>query len=181
MSQEHLMPKSGSQNQNRNSAAHANGSMEKIERTIVQLLTRQNKTLALAESCTGGLIANLITNVPGASKIFLGGIVSYSNEAKKKFLGVKTKTLELEGAVSEAVAREMAEGARKRFGADFAVAVTGIAGPSGGTKTKPTGTVFIAVAGAFGVLVQRKLNRFGREKFKQVTAKQALTLLKNQI
>lgn len=155
--------------------------MEKIERTIVHLLTRQENTLALAESCTGGLVANLITNVPGASKVFLGGIVSYSNEAKKKFLGVQAKTLSQDGAVSEAVARQMAEGARKRFGADFAISVTGIAGPSGGTKRKPTGTVFIAVAGTFGVLVQRRLNRFGREKFKQLTARQALALLKTKL
>jgi len=155
--------------------------MEKIEQTIVRLLTRKKKTLALAESCTGGLIANQITNVPGASKIFLGGIVSYSNKAKQKFLGVQAKTLNQQGAVSEVVARQMAKGARKRFVADFAIAVTGIAGPSGGTKDKPTGTVFMAVAGAFGILVQRKLNPFGREKFKKVTAHQALKLLQAKI
>lgn len=155
--------------------------MQTIERTIVRLLIGRKKTLALAESCTGGLIANLITNVPGASKIFPGGIVAYSNGAKKKFLGVQAKSLEQEGAVSETVAGEMAKGARKRFGADFAVAVTGIAGPSGGTRNNPTGTVFIAVAGASGVLVQRKLNRYGREKFKQITARQALALLRTKL
>ncbi len=155
--------------------------MEKIEEAIVRTLTKQKKTLALAESCTGGFIANQITNVPGASKIFLGGVVSYSNEAKQKFLGVRAKSLAQHGAVSEVVAREMAAGARKRFGADFAIAVTGIAGPSGGTKNKPVGTVFIALADASGILVQRKLNAFGRLKFKKATAQQALKLLKNCI
>jgi PncC family amidohydrolase len=161
------MPKSS--NQNRRS--------EKIEEIVVRLLTEQKQTLALAESCTGGFVANQITNVPGASKIFLGGIVAYSNKAKEKFLGVRSKTLSRHGAVSEVVAREMAEGARKKFGADFAIAVTGIAGPTGGTRGKPVGTVFIALAGAFGTIVERKLNSFGREKFKRATARQALELL----
>ena len=98
--------------------------------------------------------------------------------AKQKFLGVRAETLARHGAVSEAVAREMAEGARKKFGADFAIAVTGIAGPSGGTKTKPVGTVFIALAGEGGTVVERKLNPFGREKFKRATADQALKMLR---
>ena len=152
-----------------------------VEIAVVHLLAQRKKTLALAESCTGGFIANGITNVPGASKIFLGGIVAYSNEAKEKFLGVRSATLKKHGAVSEAVAREMAEGARKKFGANFAIAVTGIAGPGGGTKGKPMGTVFIAVAYDFGTVVERKLNCFGREKFKQVTADQALKLLLSQV
>jgi nicotinamide-nucleotide amidase len=151
--------------------------MEKIEKAIVRRLTAQKRTLALAESCTGGFIANQITNVPGASKIFLGGVVAYSNEVKQKFLGVRGRTLEQHGAVSRAVAAEMAEGARKRFDADFAIAVTGIAGPTGGTKTKPTGTVFIALAGAFGTFVEHHINRLSREQFKKTTARQALELL----
>ena len=144
---------------------------------MVRLLTRQGKTLALAESCTGGFIANQITNVPGASEIFPGGIVAYSNDAKKKFLGVRAKTLAGHGAVSEAVARAMAEGALKKFGADFAIAVTGIAGPGGGTKSKPVGTVFIALAGGGETVVERKLNPLDREQFKQATANQALKML----
>jgi nicotinamide-nucleotide amidase len=99
---------------------------------------------------------------------------------KEKFLGVNPATLKKHGAVSEFVAREMAEGARKKFGADFAIAVTGIAGPTGETKGKAVGTVFISVAGAFGTLVERRLNCFGREKFKEVTARQALELLLSQ-
>jgi PncC family amidohydrolase len=148
---------------------------------IAGLLAKGGKTMALAESCTGGFIANGITNVPGASEIFLGGVVAYSNEVKEKFLGVRPETLKKHGAVSEAVAREMAGGARKRFGADFAVAVTGIAGPSGGTKDQPVGTVFISVAGASGTLVERRSNPFGREKFKEATARQALEMLQARL
>jgi nicotinamide-nucleotide amidase len=154
-----------------------NQGRRRIEAEAVRLLARKKKTLALAESCTGGFIAHQITNVPGASEIFLGGIVAYKNEVKQKFLGVRATTLQKHGAVSKNVAREMAVGARKNFGADFAIAVTGIAGPSGGTKGKPVGTVFISVAGAFGTIVERRLNCFGREKFKRVTARQALELL----
>jgi nicotinamide-nucleotide amidase len=147
------------------------------EKILVGLLSRRRQTLATAESCTGGLIAHCITNVPGASKVFLGGLVAYSNGAKRKFLGVRAATLARHGAVSGAVAREMAAGARKRFGADFAIAITGIAGPSGGTKAKPVGTVFIALADAGGTVVERKLNAFGREQFKRATANQALKML----
>jgi PncC family amidohydrolase len=154
---------------------------KKIEAEIVRLLTGRKQTLALAESCTGGCIANRVTNVPGASKIFPGGIVAYNNGVKQKFLGVRPKTLQQHGAVSEAVAREMAEGARKKFGSDFAIAVTGIAGPTGGTKAKPVGTVFIALAAKSGIVVSRKLNPFGREKFKEATARQALEMLRERL
>jgi nicotinamide-nucleotide amidase len=151
------------------------------DKALVGRLSRRRQTLALAESCTGGFIANRITNVPGASKIFFGGVVAYSNGVKRKFLGVRPETLARHGAVSEAVAREMAAGARKKFGADFAIAVTGIAGPGGGTKAKPVGTVFIALADATGVEMKHFLNRHDREKFKQVTAAQALDLLRARL
>lgn len=165
---------------NRESLCSGNAA-EKIEAVIVRLLAGQRQTLALAESCTGGAIADRMTNVPGASKVFLGGIVAYGNEVKQKFLGVRAETLKEHGAVSEAVAREMAEGARKKFGADFAIAVTGIAGPSGGTKDKPVGTVFIALAGEFGIVVERKVNFGTREKFKQLTARQVLEMLRGRL
>ena len=148
-----------------------------LEKVLVGLLSRRRLTLALAESCTGGFIANQITNVPGASKVFLGGVVAYSNGVKQKFLGVRAGTLARHGAVSEIVAREMAEGVRKKSGADFAIAVTGIAGPGGGTKRKPVGTVFIALADRTETVVEQKLNFFGRKKFKQTTANQALEIL----
>ena len=151
---------------------------EEMETVVVRLLTGRKKTLAMAESCTGGCVAHRVTNVPGASSVFLGGFVTYSNESKQKFLGVRAKTLAVYGAVSEAVAREMAEGARRQTGADFALAVTGIAGPDGGTKEKPVGTVFIGLAGEFGTVVERKFNPYERGTFKEVTAWQALEMLR---
>jgi nicotinamide-nucleotide amidase len=154
---------------------------EELEAIVVRLLTERKQTLALAESCTGGAIAHRITNVPGASMVLLAGVVSYSNEAKQRFLGVRTETLAEHGAVSEAVAREMAEGARQQTGADFAVSVTGIAGPSGGTPAKPLGSVFIALAKATGTVVKKNFNPYDRETFKQVTANQALELLRLKI
>ena len=154
---------------------------EEIEAIVIRLLTERRKTLALAESCTGGCIAHRVTNVPGASAVFLGGFVTYSNEAKQQFLNVRAETLAAHGAVSEAVAREMAEGARRQIGADFAVAVTGVAGPGGGTKDKPVGTVFIALAGESGTTVERRTNSYERETFKQLTAQQALEQLRVQL
>jgi nicotinamide-nucleotide amidase len=154
---------------------------EEIEAVIVRLMTEKKKTLALAESCTGGCIANRVTDVPGASAVLLAGIVSYSNQAKEKFLGVRADTLAEHGAVSEAVAREMAEGVREQTNADYAISVTGIAGPSGGTPGKPVGTVFIGLAGPFKTIVIKNLNPWDRETFKQVTAQQALELLRRKI
>ena len=154
---------------------------DEIESVVVRRLTEQKKTLALAESCTGGNLAHRVTNVPGASAVFLGGVVSYANRAKEQLVGVRAETLRRHGAVSEAVAREMAMGARKKFGSDFAIAVTGIAGPGGGTKAKPVGTVFIALAASSGVEVKKMLNPWDRATFKEVTATQALELLRTHL
>jgi nicotinamide-nucleotide amidase len=154
---------------------------EQLEQIVIRLLTEKQKKVALAESCTGGFIANRLTNVPGASAALMAGLVTYSNEAKEKFLGVKSETLAAHGAVSEATAREMAEGARVRTGTEFAIAVTGIAGPTGGTEQKPVGTVFIALAGPAGTEVKRQLNTFDRETFKYVTSQQALEMLRRAL
>lgn len=151
---------------------------DEIEAVIVRLLTERKQTLAVAESCTGGCIAHRITNVPGASAVFLAGFVTYSDAAKQKFLGVRAETLAQHGAVSEAVAREMAEGARKVTGADYALAVTGVAGPSGGTPAKPVGTVFSGLATPTETTVEQNFNPFERETFKQATAQQALNRLR---
>ena len=151
---------------------------DEIEAVVVGLLRSQKKTLALAESCTGGNIAHRITNVPGASAVFPGGVVSYANTVKENFLGVRAETLKDCGPVSGEVAREMAAGARGKFGSDFAIAVTGIAGPDGGTVAEPVGTVFIALASAAGVEVKKFFNAWDRETFKQVTATQALEMLR---
>jgi nicotinamide-nucleotide amidase len=151
---------------------------EDLETVVVRLLTERKGTLAVAESCTGGCIAHRITNVPGASAVLLAGLVTYSNAAKQKFLGVQADTLAGHGAVSEAVAREMADGARRQTQADYALAVTGIAGPSSGTSEKPVGTVFIGLAGPSGTVIERQFNPYDRETFKQVTAQQALNFLR---
>jgi nicotinamide-nucleotide amidase len=153
---------------------------EELEAWVVRELTRLGKTLATAESCTGGLIANRITNVPGASAVFLSGWVAYSNAAKQTQLGVSPETLARHGAVSEAVARELAEGARRVSGADYALSVTGIAGPTGGTAEKPVGSVFIGLAGAGATVVEYYLNTWDRETFKHVTSQQALDLLRRK-
>lgn len=151
--------------------------MSELETQIIHWLTERNQTLAVAESCTGGYIAHLLTNVPGASVVFSAGFVTYNNQAKEKFLGVSSETLERHGAVSEPVAREMAEGARRVTATDYAVAVTGIAGPGGGTAEKPVGTVFIGAAWAGGTMVRRQFNPGERIDFKEATARQALAQL----
>jgi nicotinamide-nucleotide amidase len=154
---------------------------EDLEVVVVRRLTEERRTLATAESCTGGLIAHRITNVPGASAVFRGGWVAYSNDIKLSALGVAPETLAAHGAVSEPVAREMAEGARRISGADYALAVTGIAGPGGGTPEKPVGTVFLALAREGPTAVHRASNTWDRETFKHVTSQQALELLRRAL
>ncbi|MBE6176201.1 MAG: competence/damage-inducible protein A [Rikenellaceae bacterium] len=119
---------------------------ESIEHLIHEQLSKRGLSLAIAESCTGGAIASKFTAMAGASKYFLAGVVSYSNEAKRDILGVRMEDIERYGAVSEEVARQMAEGVRRVSGADYAIATTGIAGPTGGSEAKPVGTVWMAIA-----------------------------------
>jgi len=154
---------------------------DELENVILQVLTERKQTLAVAESCTGGCLSNRLTDIPGASAVFVAGLVTYSNAAKQEFLGVRTATLEQHGAVSEPVAREMAEGARARTHATYALALTGIAGPGGGTPAKPVGTVYIALAGGFKTVVEQFMNPWERETFKQVSANQALDLLRRKM
>ena len=140
-------------------------------------LNRLGRTLATAESWSGGLVAHRITNVPGSSGYFLGGVVAYSNKVKAALLRVPKADLVAHGAVSEQVARHMAEGARTRFGADYAVGVTGIAGPQGGTPEKPVGLVYIAVAAPEATTVLRNQFEGTREEVKEQTAARALEML----
>jgi len=155
---------------------------EMLEEWVVDFLRASGLTLALAESCTGGLLAHRITNVPGASEIFMRGFVTYSNAAKVGDLGVPSALIEEHGAVSEPVAIAMAEGALRRSGSDFALSITGIAGPGGGTPAKPTGTVFTALAGKETESLCRK-HRFvrDRETFKQLATQAALDMLRQEL
>ncbi len=126
-----------------------------MENAVLTKLRERGQTFAAAESCTGGYIAKRVTDIPGSSDVFLGSAVTYACSAKAGILGVSPDTLERYGAVSEEVAREMAEGARRVFGSDFAISTTGIAGPGGGTEETPVGTVYIAVASDVGVRAKR--------------------------
>jgi nicotinamide-nucleotide amidase len=155
---------------------------EALEGVVIRLLKQRKQTLAIAESCTGGLIANKITNVSGASEVFLAGYVTYANSAKSDVLHVDPKLIDKHGAVSEAVARAMAEGARSRAASTYGLATTGIAGPTGGSDGKPVGTVYIALATGDSETVARKF-RFptDRETFKQLASQAALDLLRRKI
>ena len=147
------------------------------EARLNALLADGRLTVAAAESLTGGNVARRITDIPGSSAYFLGGIVSYANEAKEKLLGVPSDVLKNPGAVSEPTARAMAEGARRAFGADVAVSTTGIAGPAGGTARKPVGTVFIAASGPVGTAVEEHHFPGGRADVVAAATEAALELL----
>jgi nicotinamide-nucleotide amidase len=133
--------------------------------------------LAVAESCTGGWIAKALTDVAGCSQWFEGGVVSYSNAAKTELLGVPADVLAAHGAVSEDTVRAMVDGARRRFGADLAVAVSGIAGPGGGTQDKPVGTVHFAWASPTGIVAARRIFAGSRESVRRQTVALALERL----
>lgn len=152
-----------------------------LEETVVELLKEKGKTVTTAESCTGGLVAGRLLNVPGASSVYMEGYITYSNEAKEKLLGVSHSTLEQYGAVSKETACEMAEGAAKAAGADLAISVTGIAGPDGGTKEKPVGLVYVGCY-ADGEARAYEFHFTGnRAKNRESTVAKALTILREAL
>jgi nicotinamide-nucleotide amidase len=154
---------------------------ETLEEVVVKLLVQRNQTVAVAESCTGGLVANRITNVPGASAVFLAGYVCYANQAKIDLLDVDPQLIEKHGAVSEQVAYALAEHARACARSDYALATTGVAGPSGGSLEKPVGTVYIARAAAGETIAKKLFFPTDRETFKQIATQTALELLRRKL
>lgn len=154
---------------------------ETLEEVVGNLLKNKGYKLAIAESCTGGLISNMVTNVSGSSGWFERGVVTYSNQSKVDILGVREDTLKARGAVSAETAGEMAEGVRKISGAEIGLAVTGIAGPTGGTPTKPVGTVFIALATPTDTKVHELHFQRDRRSFKLLAAYQALDIVRRYL
>ena len=154
---------------------------ESLEEVIVKLLAQRNQTLAVAESCTGGLLADRITNVPGASAVFLAGYVCYANQAKIGMLNVDPQLIEKHGAVSEQVACVLAEHARAGAKSDYALATTGVAGPSGGSLEKPVGTVYVALATSGETIAKKFFFPTDRETFKQIATQAALELLRRSL
>ena len=155
---------------------------ETLAAVLVRLLAERKQSVAIAESCTGGFLANEITNVPGASKVFVAGYITYSNEEKIRTLDVSRKSIEKFGAVSEQVATEMVEGVRERAGATHGIATTGIAGPSGGSAEKPVGTVLIALSSENQpTRCEKFFFPTDRETFKQLVAQRAFDLLRKRL
>jgi nicotinamide-nucleotide amidase len=159
---------------------------EKIEKMAADVLEKSRRKkwhLATAESCTGGLIAGALTEIAGSSDVFDRGFITYTNVAKNRMIGVTTDTLRAHGAVSEAVAREMALGALNTASVDIAIAVTGVAGPAGGTPEKPVGRVHLAVATKDGIAEHRKMDYgpLGRSEVRQATVETALDMLRTAL
>ena len=152
-----------------------------LESVIGRLLKQRGLTLAVAESCTGGLVSHRITDVPGSSAYYLGSVTAYANTIKERVLRVRRGTLRRHGAVSEQTALEMARGVRQMLGADIGLAVTGIAGPEGGTPEKPVGLVFVALAAPEGDWVERYIWDGDRWQNKARSAEAALDLLRRYL
>lgn len=145
---------------------------------IIDLLTEQKKTIVTAESCTGGMVAAALTDIPGASAALYGGYVTYANTAKTRMIHVQARLIRDYGAVSNQVARAMADGARNTAHADFAVAVTGIAGPDGGTTHKPVGLVYVAVSSELAtVVIEHRFGDLGRDEVRKASVRAALDLV----
>ncbi len=149
----------------------------KIEKTIGDLLRKKGMILSVAESCTGGLVSDRITSIAGSSDYFEGGVVSYSIQAKAQHLGIPLKYIERYGAVSRQVAKRMAEGVRKAFKTTFGLSTTGVAGPTGGTKKTPVGTVFIGLSDGRETVVRKENLKGSRREIKEKAAEQALRFL----
>lgn len=154
---------------------------ETLERVLGYLLYLKKFTLAIAESCTGGLVSHLITNVPGSSSYFKGGIIAYSNDIKVNLLSVSEKTIERAGAVSKEVAEEMAIGVKNVIKADLGLSITGIAGPSGGTEKKPVGLVYIGLSRNTETIVKDFLFSKERHKIKEQSAYYAMDLVRRTL
>lgn len=148
-----------------------------LAKQVGKLLKKKQETLGVAESCTGGFISHMITSVPGSSAYFRGSVIAYDNALKTGLLGVKGATLKRHGAVSEKCAAELAAGARKTLKCDYALATTGIAGPTGAVRGKPVGTVYIAFASKSALVVERFSFRGGRLQVIRQAARQALEML----
>jgi PncC family amidohydrolase len=148
-----------------------------LEKRIGKMLLERSLTVGLAESCTGGLVASRITGVPGSSAYFMAGLVTYSNEAKTRFLSVPDKIIARHGAVSNVVAERMARGVRAAAGVDIGLSVTGIAGPAGGSPEKPVGTVFMALATKRKAFVRKFLFSGNRREVRKRSSEEALTML----
>jgi len=155
--------------------------MSTLEEVVARLLTNQGLTIAVAESCTGGLIAHRLTNVPGSSAYFVGGVVAYANEVKEQVLGVSGETLAAHGAISEETVREMARGARRLFDTDVAISAAGIAGPTGGMPQKPVGLVYVALAASDQERCEWHLWQGDRLENKQQTSEAALEMLRQYL
>ncbi|MGB8932014.1 MAG: nicotinamide-nucleotide amidohydrolase family protein, partial [Anaeromyxobacteraceae bacterium] len=154
---------------------------DELPELVVARLVSRGERVAVAESCTGGLLAQLVTSVPGASAAFDLGVVAYANAMKERLVGVPAELLAAHGAVSEPVARALAEGARRVSGAHWGVGVTGVAGPSGGTPEKPVGTVHLAIASAAGTTAFQRAYRGDRERVRRHAAYDALDLLRRAL
>lgn len=156
--------------------------LEALAREVIASLKERGETLATAESCTGGLIAETLTRIPGASDVFLGSVIAYADEIKTNLLGVPKRTMARHGAVSEEVAFAMARGAQKQLRATWALSVTGISGPGGGSATKPVGTTCFGLATPHSVLAKRiQMRDQGRQSNREQSARLALQMLLKEL
>jgi nicotinamide-nucleotide amidase len=156
-------------------------SEQSLEEVVGMYLVMKNATISTAESCTGGLLAERLTDVPGSSRYFMSGVICYSNESKMELAGIPPLLLEMQGAVSAEVARGLAEGVRARANTTFGVGITGVAGPSGGSSEKPVGTVFIAVATPTGTAHRQFLYPGDREKIRWQASQAALDMVRREL